>query len=430
MTTTAVAVAVLLLGIPGIVLGVTLIWRGANASAESRAVELASIVEQRFEAEQDVSPVLLERYAFATDEYSAHVVLASPEVRMEAGESFEGRDTIQHVVFAGETRIVVEISRDTVLLRMGYAAALGVAAILFSFGTGVVVALRQSRRLSAPLIYLAAAAEQLGAGQTRPQMEKSGIEEIDLVYEELVRTADRMAGRISAERQFSADASHQLRTPLTALSMRLEEIQYLTDDPEIEQEAGSCLEQVERLAGVVQDLLAVSRSDAAGNTEAVRIGPVFEQQLDEWERSFEQAGRLLTFKDDAGVAVLINPGSLAQIIATLIENSLKYGAGTTSVSAYKSGRGVIIQVIDEGRGVDKDLAEAIFTKGFSTGGSTGIGLALAKSLAEADGGRLELTQASPPVFSLALNAVPQSLNPDRILPAGSIIAVGSRRRRR
>lgn len=349
---------------------------------------------------------------------------------MEAGESFEGQDTIQHVVFAGETRIVVEISRDTVLLRMGYAAALGVAAILFSFGTGVVVALRQSRRLSAPLIYLAAAAEQLGAGQTRPQMEKSGIEEIDLVYEELVRTADRMAGRISAERQFSADASHQLRTPLTALSMRLEEIQYLTDDPEIEQEAGSCLEQVERLAGVVQDLLAVSRSDAAGNTEAVRIGPVFEQQLDEWERSFEQAGRLLTFKDDAGVAVLINPGSLAQIIATLIENSLKYGAGTTSVSAYKSGRGVIIQVIDEGRGVDKDLAEAIFTKGFSTGGSTGIGLALAKSLAEADGGRLELTQASPPVFSLALNAVPQSLNPDRILPAGSIIAVGSRRRRR
>ncbi|MFT0846415.1 ATP-binding protein [Actinomycetaceae bacterium L2_0104] len=430
MTTAAVAVAVLLLGIPGIVLGVTLIWRGANASVESRAVELATIVEQRLEAGQDASEALLERYAYATGDYEAHVVVASPESTLEAGESLDGQDTIRHVVFAGDTRIIVEISRDTVLLRMGYAAALAVAAILFSFGIGVIVALRQSRKLSAPLIYLAAAAEQLGAGQTRPQMEKSGIEEIDLVYEELVRTADRMAGRISAERQFSADASHQLRTPLTALSMRLEEIQYLTDDPEIAEEAGSCLEQVERLAGVVQDLLAVSRSDAAGNTEAVQLEPVFEQQLDEWGRSFEQAGRKLTFTDDAGVAVLINPGSLAQIIATLIENSLKYGEGTVSVRAHKSGRGVIIQVSDEGKGVDKDVADSIFKKGFSTGGSTGIGLALARSLAESDGGRLELTQASPPIFSLALNAVPQSLNPDRILPAGSIIAVGSRRRRR
>ena len=212
--------------------------------------------------------------------------------------------------------------------------------------------------------------------------------------------------------------------------MRLEEIQYLTDDPEIAEEAGSCLEQVERLAGVVEDLLAVSRSEAAGNTEAVRIGPIFEQQRDEWERSFKKAGRSLTFIDEAGVAVLVNPGSLAQIIATLIENSLKYGAGETSVRSRKMGRGVIIEVADEGQGVGKEFIDAIFMKGFSTGGSTGIGLPLAKSLAEADGGRLELTQNSPPVFSLALNAVPQALNPDKILPPGSIITVGSRRKRR
>ena len=261
-------------------------------------------------------------------------------------------------------------------------------------------------------------------------MEKSGIEEIDLVYEELVRTADRMAGRISAERQFSADASHQLRTPLAALSMRLEEIQYLTDDPDVSAEAASCLEQVERLAGVVEDLLTVSRSDSAGHTEAVPLGPVFDQQREEWERSFANAGRTLTFEDTADVAVLTHPGSLAQIVATLIENSLRYGAGTTTVRASKSGRGVVIHVSDEGNGVAPENVESIFTKGFSTGGSTGIGLPLAKNLAEADGGRLELTQASPPVFTLALNAVPQSLNPNKILPAGSIISVGSRRKRR
>ena len=430
MTTSAVAVAVLLLGIPGIVLGVTLIWRGAASSVEGRAVELATVVEQRYDAGNGISQVLLERYAYASDEYEAHVEVSSPEGRLEAGPSIEGRRTIRHVIVSGSTRVIVEIPREAVLIRMGYFAALSAALILFSFGIGVIVALKQSRRLSVPLIYLAAAAEQLGAGQTRPQMEKSGIEEIDLVYEELVRTADRMAGRISAERQFSADASHQLRTPLTALSMRLEEIQYLTDDPEIAEEAGSCLEQVERLAGVVEDLLAVSRSEAAGNAEAVRIGPIFDQQRDEWERSFKKAGRSLTFIDEAGVAVLVNPGSLAQIIATLIENSLKYGAGETSVRSRKMGRGAIIEVADEGKGVDKEFLYAIFMKGFSTGGSTGIGLPLAKSLAEADGGRLELTQDSPTVFSLALNAVPQALNPDKILPPGSIITVGSRRKRR
>ncbi len=430
MTTSAVAVAVLLLGIPGIILGVTLIWRGAAASVEGRAVELSTVVEQRYDAGSSISQLLLERYAYARDEYEAHVEVSSPEGKLEAGPSTEGHRTIRHAVVTGSTRVIVEIPREAVLIRMGYFAALSAAFILFSFGIGVMVALKQSRRLSAPLIYLAAAAEQLGAGQTRPQMEKSGIEEIDLVYEELVRTADRMAGRISAERQFSADASHQLRTPLTALSMRLEEIQYLTDDPEIAEEAGSCLEQVERLAGVVEDLLAVSRSEAAGNTEAVRIGPIFEQQRDEWERSFKKAGRSLTFIDEAGVAVLVNPGSLAQIIATLIENSLKYGAGETSVRSRKMGRGVIIEVADEGQGVGKEFIDAIFMKGFSTGGSTGIGLPLAKSLAEADGGRLELTQNSPPVFSLALNAVPQALNPDKILPPGSIITVGSRRKRR
>ncbi|MCW1043422.1 hypothetical protein OJ597_13685, partial [Streptococcus anginosus] len=76
------------------------------------------------------------------------------------------------------------------------------------------------------------------------------IEEIDLVQEELVRTGERMAGRLAAERQFAANASHQLRTPLTALSMRLEEIELITDDPEIQSEVRVCLEQVERLTQV------------------------------------------------------------------------------------------------------------------------------------------------------------------------------------
>ena len=114
-----------------------------------------------------------------------------------------------------------------------------------------------------PLIYLAAEAEQLGSGQVRPRLRSSGIEEIDLVQAELVRSAERVAGRIAAERQFASDASHQLRTPLTSLSLRLEEIELLAGEEEVRAEAHACLEQVERLTGVVEDLLKVSRRSGA-----------------------------------------------------------------------------------------------------------------------------------------------------------------------
>src|SRR5690606_41660068 len=66
---------------------------------------------------------------------------------------------------------------------------------------------------------LAASAEQLGSGQVRLKVERSGVEEIDMVADELVRSADRMAARLATERQFASDASHQLRTPLTALTI-------------------------------------------------------------------------------------------------------------------------------------------------------------------------------------------------------------------
>ncbi len=430
MTTVAVAVAVLLLGLPGIVLGSSLIWHNAERALERRTANIASVVEHRIENGDAVTAKELSSYALAEGQPRARITLSIPYETIQGGADL-GRSTLARSAAVGrDVTVTVEISRRELEGFIFLFAGVGVGAIIFSFAVGVMIALRQSRRLSAPLIYLAAAAEQLGAGQTRPQMKPSGIEEIDLVYEELVRTADRMAGRISAERQFAADASHQLRTPLAALSMRIEEIQYLSEDSQVQEEAGKCLEQVERLTEVVQDLLANSRQAAGGSTEAVLLGSIFAQQEDEWLKSFQRCGRNLEFSDEAGLAILANPGSLSQIIATLVENSLKYGDGTTSVSSRKVGRGVVIEVRDEGEGVAEDLVEAIFRKGVSTGGSTGIGLPLARQLAEKDGGRLELTQVRPAVFSLTLSALPQSLDPTRILPSGSIITMGSRRRRR
>ena len=285
-----------------------------------------------------------------------------------------------------------------------------------------VVAAKASRRISAPMIFLAAEAEQLGAGQVRPRLRSSGIEEIDLVQAELVRSAERVAGRLAAERQFASDASHQLRTPLTSLSLRLEEIELLSGEEEVRAEARACIEQVDRLTGVVDDLLKVSRRTGGGTTEA--------QQREEWEPSFREAGREITFTDDVKLPVLASPGSLAQVLATIIENSLRYGAGATSVKVRSAngGHGVFIDVADEGEGVEEDIAPHVFDRHVSGHGSTGVGLALAKDLVEADGGKIELSQRSPAVFSVLLNAVPRSLDPNNVLPQGALVSVGRRRR--
>lgn len=158
---------------------------------------------------------------------------------------------------------------------------------------GGLVAQRRARTLSEPLVLLAATAEQIGAGRVRPHMDPSGIEEIDLVYQELERTANRMAGRIAAERQFAADTAHQLRTPLTALSMRIEEIQFLADDDQVRDEATLALEQIDRLSGVVQELMRTSVSDEAPGVEAVWLKEICEQQYNEWSSVFHNANREL-----------------------------------------------------------------------------------------------------------------------------------------
>ena len=118
----------------------------------------------------------------------------------------------------------------------------------------------------------------------------SGIAEVDRVAELLDRSADRIDRLIAAERQFASDASHQLRTPLTALSMRLEEIVQADDPRTVREEARSALAQVERLVAVVEHLLDSVRDN---NLRAgpVPLDDVVLQQVVEWEPAFGTVNR-------------------------------------------------------------------------------------------------------------------------------------------
>ncbi|EEH63774.1 ATPase/histidine kinase/DNA gyrase B/HSP90 domain protein [Gleimia coleocanis DSM 15436] len=433
MIITAVTISVLILGIPSIILGGILVWKSEQLALENYAATISTTVERRIDTGEPINTETLlgwlqpEHLNF---EVQRLTVRAPGTQVLTVGAPVSDPQLSSISIGPSGTVVIAEASAWKAIMRVGALIGAMFIGILLSLLVGVWLAMKGSRRISAPLIYLAAQAEQLGSVQVRATVRPCGIEEIDLVQEELVRTGERMAGRLAAERQFAANASHQLRTPLTALSMRLEEIELFSKEPEVQDEARICLEQVERLTQVIQDLLNTSKGQAA-NAEALHILEIFNQQREEWEESFRKQKRELKFIDEAAQPVLADRSILAQVLATLIENSLRYGAGTTTVACRRgtSSRGVVLVVIDEGIGVPAEIENRIFEKGVSGHGSSGIGLPLAKDLVQAIGGRIELTQARPAEFTVSLAALPTSLDPDLVIPKGAVVSVSRRRRR-
>lgn len=433
MILTAVAVVALIFGIPAAVASSLIVWNTQTASLDTRAQTVQTNLDRRLR-----TSTLSEGYArmwaqtLVANGEPAYVEIMIPQnpQSITLGEPLRGITITRSASSPDGVKVTVMISARNAIRSIVRVSGIFLLGILVSLVVGWALAARFSRRLSAPLIYLSAQAEQIGSGQVRARVKPSGIEEIDLVQEELQRTGEKMARRLAAERQLAADASHQLRTPLTALSMRLEEIEMISTEEEVQEEARSCLEQVERLTTVVTELLDTNKRQASA-TEAIDVLEVFNTQREEWEEAFEKADRVLRFTDEADMPILADEAKIAQVLATLIENSLRYGAGTTWVHARNSvnSRGVIIEVSDEGEGVDAELAPYIFKNGVSGHGSSGIGLALAKDLIETMGGRIELTQTVPPVFTLSLAAIPASYDPGRVMPEGALVSMGRRSRR-
>ena len=433
MVVSVVAVVCVVMGLPGAFFASVSIWTSEQRSLEVSAQRVVQSIDRRRAAgestdKESVAPLVFEQ-AEEGDQISYRIMVPGENLITNETQP-TGRTLSAFAESPSGVSVQLTSSASAATTRILWACGMFGAGMVASMAIGWLLARSLSRELSAPLIYLAAQAEQIGSGGVRARVEKSGIEEIDLVSEELARTGERMAGRLAAERQAAADASHQLRTPLTALSMRLEEIELISTEDEVRAEARTCLEQVERMTNVVTELLDVSKRQTS-QTEAIHILEVFNTAREEWEDQFEAAGRPLVFLDEAERPILADAGKLGQVLATLIENSLRYGGGTTRVWAHAgtSKRGVVIEVSDEGEGIDESLAPDIFEKGVSGHGSTGIGLALAHDLAQAMGGRLELKTNKPPVFTVSIAAIPASLDPDRVMPEGPLMSMGRRSRR-
>ncbi len=263
----------------------------------------------------------------------------------------------------------------------------------------------RAQRIAEPMTRLAEAARRLGEGPARLEPLTSGIPEVDGVSAVLSRSAQQFTRSLAAERQFAADASHQLRTPLTALLMRLEEISESADPDVVHEEAGIAIDQVERLTRVVDDLLMRSRRSSDAPRPEVSLDSVIAALQREWQPAFEQARRSVRVHGERGLVVRATPVALSQVLSTLLENSLVHGRGTVDLEARRSGPSVVVEVSDQGDGVSPTIAPHIFERSVSSGEgkSTGLGLALARDLAESNGGRLDLVSAQPVRFALFLS---------------------------
>ncbi|MFD6463803.1 sensor histidine kinase [Streptomyces roseolus] len=303
----------------------------------------------------------------------------------------------------------LEVPSGPMHAKQRQAVAAVALAVLASLGAAVAVAVVTARRVADPLRDVAARAARLAMGDFRPDPRRHGISELDRVSDVLDSATVEIAGRLQREHALVADVSHQLRSRLTAVRLRLDELS-THPDPEVVHEAEEAMAQVDRLTEAIDDLVRASRDEDAADRDPIPVMDELRGVVAEWRLPFSEEGRALVLTGDRTLRAPITAQRLREAVAVLVDNALMHGGGTCTVSVRTVRPGtdreplVCVEVADEGEGVRDELAPHIFDRGFSAGGSTGVGLALARALIEADGGRLELQRRRPALFAVFLGA--------------------------
>ncbi len=318
------------------------------------------------------------------------------------GDALEPGRLIVAVPVLGGERVVgaIRASRSTGELNervLHSRLLIGGAAIVIA-ALAALAALALSRRLSRPLGELAEAAATLGTHGSPAESPRSGIRELDIVADALDALVARLDALLARERSFSANASHQLRTPLAALRLDLESRQL--GGAELDE----AIAQVDRLERTIETLLAASR-DRPADREPFVVDDLLEEIRQQWVGPLAAAGRALEVgagRDGSEAAA--SRSVVREVIDVLVDNARRHGRGTVGIRGRVVGGMRAIDVIDRGPGVERP--DELFVG--RHGATHGIGLAIARSLAEGEGGRLELTAngGGATTFTLLLRAPP------------------------
>lgn len=226
-------------------------------------------------------------------------------------------------------------------------------------------------------------------------------------FERLSLVLNRMIARLEEAFQhtsrFSADASHELRTPLTIIRGELEAaVQYPDLEPELRERIGSMLEEVERLAKIVEGLFALSRLDAgeaAAERVRVNLAELAETTASQMHLLAEEKKIAFSCATQGRVEVEGDKARLKQVIVNLIDNAVKYTptGGRISLQVFSANGRAFLEVVDSGIGIPAEAIPHIFERFFRADkvrsremGGAGLGLSIVRSICTAHGGHVDV----------------------------------------
>jgi signal transduction histidine kinase len=408
-----VVVAVVTLAVPLAALGVHQVRADFRTRLRSQADTVAVALGEQLEDHATVDPERLAdlvpgrqvRVNYGARAFAAGARIGGGTATASASAEHGARVTIVASVHDEYERILFVLGVVALLVAGSAAVAIGLALLL-------------AGRLVRPMTALVDEADRLGEGEFDLDPPQFGIPEADRIGLVLARSGHRIGELVDRQRQFARDAAHQLRTPLTAIGLRLEEIAGADVPAEVRDDAESALAQVDRLATVVTVLLSRARGDAS-RPRPVDVAELFDELARHWGPLTDREGRHLVVETGPGPLVgLANRDHLMQALAVLVENAVRHGTGTIRLAATRAGDDLRIDVADEGPGVPVERAAKLFTRSGAEvdGHGSGIGLFLARALVEADGGKIALLGSAPTMFSISLPTVTGSA--DRAPPSG------------
>ncbi len=291
----------------------------------------------------------------------------------------------------GAVRITYPTSTVDDRVRRYRLILLAIALVVLAVAAAVGVAL--ARFVSRPLRDVQRAAGEAAAGDlTARAPEDEGPPEVRALASEFNDMVAQLDTLLRSQQDFVADASHQLRTPLTALRLRLENLERDLDD-DGRRELDAAIDEVERLSRLVTGLLVLARAEETPTPGEIDLNDVVLGRVESWAPYAEELGITLDARVDGAAPARATRERLDQVLDNLIENALEYSPTGTSVTVAASGSEV--HVVDEGPGLTDEERERAFDR-FWRGGrgeGSGLGLAIVRRLVEADGGSVELRRA-------------------------------------
>jgi two-component system, OmpR family, sensor kinase len=369
----------------------------------------AEEAEEQQEAERLLSPHL------------GYSVMRVPDVgRMQILERSVLVGGLRTVVGAGEPLAIVDRAQEGVARTFVLAGALTLAlALLASYLAGA--------RVSAPLRRMAAVATRVDAGELEPRMDTAvGGGEVKVLAEAFNRMLDRLATELKGQREFIADASHELRTPITVIRGQLEVLaaQENPSADDVRRAEEHVQREITRISRLVDDLLLLAQAEHTDFLRPEQIDlATFVEQL--WDGISLTADRRFELGPVPGGRLRGDPDRLAQALRNLARNAIGHtrepeGLVRLEVQAL-SGRRISFTVIDDGPGISPAERERVFERFHRTDpartraeGGAGLGLAIVRAIAEAHHGEVRAVEPLPGRSGARVELVVEGFEP---LPA-------------